>query len=339
MSIIIRKFNLIILCFFFLSCTEKHAPDLKSQQQVPAGPVEITKPVEDAPQNKPAIKPEKEAKKDHRKVVLVTTGSFNPVHLSHIALLEKAKMALTQKGYDVAAGIISPSYDPYLKNKMLAKLKEDGVAHPTPEQIADVFASAPERLMLISCAIKSLGLSDWVFPSAWESTQKNFISFPEVALHFLEQLKSQSKKGEIIEVWFVMGEDLAARAGSPAKGLNASGTTIPVVVVKREGENTGFKCQDPKKCILIESNESDLSSTAVRKKFAELKKKPHDSTIINELEKLIGRDVLVTILEKGWYGLEETRDKIELSNPHWKGSFSSCPIPPKDVLPLILNRF
>jgi hypothetical protein len=53
-----------------------------------------------------------------QRVVLVSTGSFNPAHKMHIQLFEYASNYLSQNGCQVISAIVAPSSDEYVKGKL-----------------------------------------------------------------------------------------------------------------------------------------------------------------------------------------------------------------------------
>ena len=56
---------------------------------------------------------------DKQPVVLLTTGSFNPVHRQHVEMHKTAKRALQQRyPISVVASVMSPSCDSYLRQKL-----------------------------------------------------------------------------------------------------------------------------------------------------------------------------------------------------------------------------
>lgn len=50
-------------------------------------------------------------------VILLSTGSFSPLHDGHIHMMERAKEILESKGYSVVGGYLSPSHDEYVSSK------------------------------------------------------------------------------------------------------------------------------------------------------------------------------------------------------------------------------
>jgi len=95
------------------------------------------------------------------KVVLITTGAFNPIHRMHVEMLEIAKKYLTNRfNYDVLAGLISPSHDLYVYGKL-----------------GTDFIVSTHRLNMCKLAIEG---SDWLEVDPWEATQSAFNKFSYV---------------------------------------------------------------------------------------------------------------------------------------------------------------
>ena len=112
------------------------------------------------------------------KAVLLSTGSFNPVHAGHVSMLESAKTQVESQGYDVVAGFLSPSSDLYVKPKMESILrkskKEEGAK---ASSLRMLFAPSKERLKIIDLALVD---STWLSSASWESEQPRFVDFPQV---------------------------------------------------------------------------------------------------------------------------------------------------------------
>lgn len=52
-----------------------------------------------------------------RPIILLATGSYNPITNMHLRMFELAKDRLRDDGFRVLGGIISPVHDSYKKNK------------------------------------------------------------------------------------------------------------------------------------------------------------------------------------------------------------------------------
>ncbi|KAG8434815.1 hypothetical protein GDO86_012968 [Hymenochirus boettgeri] len=105
-------------------------------------------------------------------VVLLATGSFNPITVMHLRLFELARDYLHETGkYRVIKGIISPVSDEYKKKGLI---------------------EASHRLAMANLAIES---SDWVQVDSWECSQKEWIETVLVLRHH------QQKLAEAQSVW------------------------------------------------------------------------------------------------------------------------------------------
>ena len=60
----------------------------------------------------------KSVDKTKENIILLTTGSFNPIHRMHLEILNIAyKLLLSSKKYNILCAIISPSSDSYVRHK------------------------------------------------------------------------------------------------------------------------------------------------------------------------------------------------------------------------------
>jgi hypothetical protein len=83
---------------------------LSEQQQQQQQPPE--------PQPWPLLNIDSSISADVPRVVLLTTGSFNPVHSGHVNAMQRARDYLTSLGFYIVGGYISPTHDDYVKPKM-----------------------------------------------------------------------------------------------------------------------------------------------------------------------------------------------------------------------------
>src|SRR3954451_7757853 len=99
-------------------------------------------------------------------IVLVTTGSFNPIHKQHYNNFEMAKKDLESRltNVEVVAGYISPSQDLYVRGKL-----------------GKYAIPIDERIEMCKLAVEK---SNWIDVDSWESKSvkghKMFISHLEV---------------------------------------------------------------------------------------------------------------------------------------------------------------
>jgi nicotinic acid mononucleotide adenylyltransferase len=129
-------------------------------------------------------------RKDTDKLAFVTlSGSFNPVHIQHIRLLEAACAALQRSGWAVTAGFLSPSSDDYLKGKLSTGI-----------------LSFERRKQLCVLATKT---SEWLSVCPWGE----FSSY-RVCTRLREELErecAQILRGRSLTGVEVMGSDAAIR--------------------------------------------------------------------------------------------------------------------------------
>lgn len=136
--------------------------------------------------------------KDKPKTVLVTTGSFNPVHKTHIRMAGYAWSKLnkdeefTNKYGDVVAVIFSPSSEIYLNDKVGK----------------DNALSGNSRLELLELGIKDFKKEKpniEFFADNWEINQPQFIDFPEVMSHYDYELNHKNKLD--VNLMYLCGAD------------------------------------------------------------------------------------------------------------------------------------
>jgi len=118
--------------------------------------------------------------------VLLTTGSFCPIHVGHIKMMEAAKKAVEDRGFQVIGGYISPSHDEYVSIKN-----------------ADKAIPIYHRIQQIKFAIKDY---PWIDVDPWEGI------FARVAINFtdvIERLSLYLKRhlNKEIPIFYVCGGD------------------------------------------------------------------------------------------------------------------------------------
>lgn len=119
-----------------------------------------------------------------KNLILISTGSFSPLHQGHIEMLEEARRQAETRGYNVMGGYLSPSHDTYLRSK----LGED-------------FISLPERLNKIEELIKD---NSWIMLDKFEAFLPAPCNFTSVLIRmekFLSQFISD------FEIAYVYGSD------------------------------------------------------------------------------------------------------------------------------------
>lgn len=121
-------------------------------------------------------------------IVLLNTGSYSPIHIGHIQMMEEAKTAL-QAQYHVLGGYMSPSHDLYVSTKYAGTAAYHSEAR-------------------ISLCQEVLHESPWLMVDPWEARYNHYpINFTDVILHLKSYLKHFIDLD--IEVAYVFGSDNA----------------------------------------------------------------------------------------------------------------------------------
>jgi len=126
-------------------------------------------------------------------IVLLTTGSFNPIHRMHLEIVNiayKHLMSLNEYNkFNVLCALISPSADCYVKHK------------------THLLIDFKSRCEMISEAIEEYKnqVNLPIFLHKWEGSQSKFIDFPEVISEIQSQLNKNCNKS--IKVIYVCGMD------------------------------------------------------------------------------------------------------------------------------------
>lgn len=184
-----------------------------------------------------------------KRVVLLAGGTFNPITIMHLRMLELAKHQLERDGkQQVIGGILSPTHDRYGKNELL---------------------SAHHRCRMIELAVER---SPWLRLSRWECDEQSEWSRLLTVLHH-----HRSEQLPDIELRFVCGADVLRSFSVPGLWLEEDVERIVVdygiVCVTRQGEDVAAIIRQ--RAVLernrerietaVEWNENRLSSTAIRK--------------------------------------------------------------------------
>ena len=166
-------------------------------------------------------------------VILFTTGSMNPVHVGHVRQLELAAEHFQSSEVTVLAALLSPSDAQWSIHKPYGHLKNE------------------DKLAL--CRLVETQL---VKVDDWEISQSSLVDFPDVRAHLLKTARKSIGRN-CIEVLYVCGADHAATCGLFLKEW--------CVVLGRPGFARPSNCR----AILIDNEETDESSTAIRKAIRE----------------------------------------------------------------------
>lgn len=121
-----------------------------------------------------------------KNLILVSTGSFAPIHLGHIEMMEQAKIRAEALGYEVIGGYLSPSHDTYVK-----------------EKLKDEFISLPERFNSIEAIIES---NSWLMLDKFEGLLPYPVNFTTVIIK-LEKFLKEKFPENLIQIGYVYGSD------------------------------------------------------------------------------------------------------------------------------------
>lgn len=127
-------------------------------------------------------------------VILLSTGSFCPIHQGHLMMMENAKKELEAKGLTILGGYFSPSHDSYVS----AKYKDA------------LYLDAPHRTRLCE---KAVAYSDWLMVDQWESRYNDSaITYTDVLIRLESYLKKHLLPRLNFEIYYVFGGDNSAFA-------------------------------------------------------------------------------------------------------------------------------
>jgi nicotinate (nicotinamide) nucleotide adenylyltransferase len=195
-------------------------------------------------------------------VVLITTGSMNPIHKQHYNNLEIAKRELESRlsQVKVIAGYISPSQDCYVFGKL-----------------GKYAIPIDKRIEMCKLAVNE---SDWIDVDLWEAksitSSLGFIDYWEVLYRLSKFLNEHDEINCNIKVFYLCGSDHFMRTGISRTLLRHHG----FVIIGREKDDGWIKNIENdldrkfgenawKESVLIINGEdnNDISSTTIRKKL------------------------------------------------------------------------
>lgn len=199
--------------------------------------------------------------------ILLTTGSFCPIHYGHIQMMEAAKEAVEKRGFQVIGGYISPSHDKYVKAK-------------TKHQWMPIH----QRLALIKELVKK---TSWLEIDPWEGVfNKVAINFTDVVVRLQKYVKHHT--GVDVPVMYVCGGDNFRFSKTFANQGHC-------VVVTRPGY-CGTESRNPR--VILAEGFADISSTQIRnqtssksleKKSLQLRVNDRDLNEVQILQKIASR--------------------------------------------------
>ncbi|KAL9657406.1 hypothetical protein ABK040_014394 [Willaertia magna] len=196
-----------------------------------------------------------------KKVVLLSTGSYNPIHKMHVKTFYLAKKTLEQKyNMKVVGAFLSPSHDSYVESK----LRQDYIPIKHRRAMAELSIKEEEEEM-------NNKNSDFLCFDGWESSVNGFIDFPQVTLSLSSYLKEVIPNENIL-VLYLCGSDHFFRCGTLHSLRNKEKTHgVGVCVLKRPSHHEGvmplnllLKPYLSSIYIVETTMEEDCSSTKIR---------------------------------------------------------------------------
>ena len=165
-------------------------------------------------------------------VVLLTTGALNPIHRGHVSMIHIAAEYLRSNvatvGLWPVGGFVSPSHDLYLAQKFAASRSVgsgSGAATYFPSHLRIAMAELACR----EDALVSTGTWETCVPTRWPD-------FPEVCGELertLERMRARGLLATLPQVWYVCGDDHAAKCGLSEAGGRGVSPTVGVLCVAR----------------------------------------------------------------------------------------------------------
>lgn len=167
--------------------------------------------------------------------VLLTTGSFCPIHDGHVEMMLKAREVCESRGIEIIGGYIAPDHDEYVGSKVKEK-----------------WLPIHQRIRKIHEKVKGI---EWLKADPWAGLFcKHALNFTDIYLRLFLYLKKHL--GKEIPVYFVCGGDNARFS----LAFRQSGKCIVIDRPGNEEKVSRYKSES-----LYAFNDNALSSTLVRK--------------------------------------------------------------------------
>jgi len=199
------------------------------------------------------------SRKNKQKCILISTGSYNPVHTMHVRTFYLARKALEENhNVSIVGAFLSPSHGDYVQSKLGESDYID-----TEHRLRMVELSIEEEASQRGLSV----LDQFLSLDKWESTVcTGFADFPEVTVSLRDYITQQFPK-ENIRIMYLCGTDHFCRCGY-LRGLRRQ-KNIGVVTLKRPSHK-GLSDEEMSKSFpdvfIVETNmEEECSSTLIRK--------------------------------------------------------------------------
>jgi len=147
-------------------------------------------------------------------VILVACGSFSPITIMHLRLMEMCRDYFDSNGYEVIGGYLSPVGDAYQKKGLV---------------------NAVDRFNMAILATQD---SDWIMVDTWEGAKPKWTPTIEVLQHFSKEINDVYPAKNKVQVIFVCGSDLLDSFNKPGLWADEDIQKIcdfGLAVVTREG--------------------------------------------------------------------------------------------------------
>lgn len=178
--------------------------------------------------------------------VVLSTGSYDPVHNGHVEMMSKAKAAVEEQGFSVLAGVMSAGHDGYVREQK----NGPGDNAFTRGMFIEQFLSAHKD-----------NVSGWLVHDGWESMVAPLpVNFTTVIDWVRAQLSYLDLADEV-RVFYVFGEDNMSFAHPLVKQRGV----LPVIV-QRQGYEMSPRVAEyvvTYEALYVESH-NNLSSTTIR---------------------------------------------------------------------------
>ena len=185
------------------------------------------------------------ADKKKENIILLTTGSFNPIHRMHLEMLNIAyRFLLSKNKYNIICGFISPSSDSYVSCKKPPLIPF--------EKRCDIIETAIKEYNKEKKEEKKLE----IYIHLWEGTHDYFIDFPYV----IKEIQSKLMKYKI-RLIYVCGMDLFLNCRSYFNNN-------VIVIDRKPYRNDGYKNNEKRYMFFVQDDQSQpFSSTSIREYY------------------------------------------------------------------------